>query len=46
MKVSTKAKILLAEATITSIVGLIDPIAGILLTYGLVLFRLYFDKEI
>jgi hypothetical protein len=43
---SKKAQFMLAEATFTTIVGLVHSGAGILLTYGLVFFHLRFDKEL
>lgn len=43
-KTSQRAVLILAEATITSIVGMIHGGAGIALTYGLAIAHIYFER--
>jgi len=44
-KTSQRAALILAEATITSIVGMFHGGAGIVLTYGLAIAHIYLDRS-
>ena len=44
MKVSNQIKWMLVEATVTTVIGLINTRVGIALTYSLVLYHWRFDK--